>query len=61
MDSKDVTVIANIVSGLLSMGIELAQAANMKEEEVEQMWKQSWAKVAAKDPSSHPHPDFGEG
>jgi hypothetical protein len=51
--------VANIVAGLISLAVEYAHASNMAEEEVEQMFQDSYAKVKAKDPATHAHPDFG--
>ena len=59
MDSKNLELITNLVALLFSAGIEMARAANMNQEEARERWEKSWAEVAAKDPASHPHPDFG--
>lgn len=54
--------IANAVAGMFSLAIELARAHNMKQEEIDQQYADSYQKVVAKDPASHPHPDFdGDG
>jgi len=50
--------IANAVAGMFSLAIELARSANMKQEEIDAQYQASYAKVVAKDPASHPHPDF---
>lgn len=51
-------LIANAIAGIFTVAIELARASNMKEEEIDAAYSASREKVLAKDPASHPHPDF---
>lgn len=54
------TIIANSVTALISIAMELAKSAKMEKDEIDAAYQASFDKFYGKDPASHPHPDFDE-
>jgi hypothetical protein len=55
---SEAIMIANAVSAIISVAMELAHSAKLEKSEIDELYEESYNNMYGKDPASHPHPDF---